>query len=172
MTQRKPSATGENGHNVPAPLKAEHEPAAPRSDDELRRLAAERLTDHLDMGVSLVGRCEDLAYSSKGDKLGALYAAARLMHANAQVAQALADVAQVERRRRSIVERLEPPEPKRNDWNARSQEDPDAVFDKLEKTILRTLEDRRRAAIEETYAVLHLESEDGRAAVEETPQSE
>ena len=89
----------------------------PRSDEELRRLAAERLSEHLEMGASLVARAEHLAELPKGDRLGPLYAAARLMRANALVAQTLANVVQVERRQRSIVE------PKVAELNARLQKE-------------------------------------------------
>ncbi|HEY0282670.1 MAG TPA: hypothetical protein VGC27_08610 [Rhizomicrobium sp.] len=77
-------------------------------DEELRRLAAERLAEHLDIGASLIARCEHLAELPKGDRLGAIYAAARLMHANAHVARAFAQVAQLERRQRTIIEHIQP----------------------------------------------------------------
>ena len=99
----------------------EAEPSGARSDEELRRLAAERLSEHLEMGASLVARAEHLAELPKGDRLGPLYAAARLMRANALVAQTLANVVQVERRRRSIVEHIQPPDPKVAELNARLQ---------------------------------------------------
>jgi hypothetical protein len=80
-------------------------PVSSRPDDEaLRRYAVARLADHLDVGVSLAQRCEQLSGIPDGDRVGAITAAARLMNANARVAEALATVAQVERRRRSIVE--------------------------------------------------------------------
>jgi hypothetical protein len=79
-----------------------------RTDDELRRFAVERLIDHLEIGASLVERCERLAFARRGDRVGPMHAAARLMQANAKVADALAHVAQIERRRRSIIERIQP----------------------------------------------------------------
>ena len=118
---------------VPA---AEHPPAASRPDDELRRLAAERLAEHLDIGASLVARCEELAFAPKGDRLGPLYAAARLMRANAHLAEALAHVAQVERRQRSIVERIQPPDPKLAEWNSKIKSEGEAESAK-EKLIRR-----------------------------------
>lgn len=93
-----------------------HETSAPaaqvatlaRSDDDLRRVAVERLIDHLEIGASLVERCERMASAQRGDRVGPMHAAARLMQANAKVADALAHVAQIERRRRSIIERIQP----------------------------------------------------------------
>lgn len=93
------------------------------ADEALRRLAAERLADHLEIGISLAGHCEMLAGKTKGDRLGPVYAAARLMRANAAVAEALANVAQIERRRRSIVERIQPPDPKKAELNSRLQQE-------------------------------------------------
>ncbi len=45
------------------------------------------------------------------DQLGPINAAARLMNAKAQVAKALAQTAQVERRSRTIVETIQRPDP-------------------------------------------------------------
>ena len=95
----------------------------PEADEALRRLAAERLADHLEIGISLAEHCEMLAGKTKGDRLGPVYAAARLMRANAAVAEALANVAQIERRRRSIVERIQPPDPKKAELNSRLQQE-------------------------------------------------
>jgi uncharacterized membrane protein YccC len=111
-----PETGGQTSAVVP-----EEDPSAARSDEELRRLAAERLAEHLEMGVSLVARCEHFAELPRGDRLGPLYAAARLMRANAFVAQALANVVQVERRKRSIIERIQPPDPKIAELNANLQ---------------------------------------------------
>ena len=54
---------------------------------------------------------------------GPLYAAARLMQANARIAEALANVAQVERRRRSIHERIQAPDPKQAELNSHLQKE-------------------------------------------------
>jgi uncharacterized membrane protein YccC len=93
------------------------------ADEALRRLAAERLADHLEIGISLAGHCEMLAGKTKGDRLGPVYAAARLMHANAAVAEALANLARIERRRRSIVERIQPPDRKMAELNSHLQQE-------------------------------------------------
>ena len=119
-----PQAAGRGGQTNAVVSEAQNprtEDATAQSDEELRRLAGARMAEHLDMGVSLVARCEHLAELPKGDRLGAIYAAARLMRANAFIAQALANVAQVERRQRTIVERIQPPDPKEAELNARLQ---------------------------------------------------
>jgi NAD-specific glutamate dehydrogenase len=106
-------------------------------DDDLRRLAVERLADHLEIGASLIERCETLAFAQRGDRLGPLYAAARLMHAQARVAGALAHVAQVERRRRSITERIQTVRPNPQDLISRIEEkDPLATLQKRLDDIL------------------------------------
>ena len=88
---------------------------APPTEDELRRLAVERLAEHMQIGASLIARCEQLAMAQRGDRLAPIYAAARLMRAQAHGADALAHVAQVERRRRSIVERIQPAQPTKDE---------------------------------------------------------
>ena len=88
------------------------------TDDELRRLAAIKLAQHLDMGGELVTRCQELAKVARGDRLGPLVAAARLMRANAHVAQTLAHVALVERRQRTIIEQIQRPDPKAAELNS------------------------------------------------------
>ena len=117
MTKANPQAPEPGGQTNAAEPRAQS--ALDQSDEELRRLAGARLAEHLDIGVALAARCEHLAELPKGDRLGAIYAAARLMRANAFIAQALANVAQVERRQRSIVERIQPPDPKVAELNAR-----------------------------------------------------
>jgi hypothetical protein len=121
MTKENPQAPDTGGQT--SDVVSEDEQSAARSDEELRRLAAERLSEHLEMGASLVARAEHLAELPKGDRLGPLYAAARLMRANALVAQTLANVVQVERRQRSIVEHIQPPDPKVVELNARLQKE-------------------------------------------------
>lgn len=113
MSKDDPIAARTDGQTNPT------EEPSPQRDDELRRLAAERLAEHLDIGASLVARCEHLAELPKGDRLGPIYAAARLMRAQALVAQALANVVQVERRQRSIVERIQSPDPKQAELNSK-----------------------------------------------------
>ena len=92
----------------------------PPSPDEVHRQSAvEELAGYLARGGALLARCEALSKAARGDRLGPLYAAARLMNANAQVARALAHVALVESRRRMIVETVQPPAPKNAQLNSR-----------------------------------------------------
>ena len=116
MTEPEPSATGSGGQTNAAELRTEA--ALDKSDEELRRLAVARLAEHLDIGSSLVARCEHLAELPKGDGLAPLYAAARLMHANAHIARSFAQVAQVERRQRTIIEHIQPAVLKMADSNS------------------------------------------------------
>ncbi len=103
------------------------------AEEDLRRRAVERLGDHLEIGISLAEHCEMLAGKLKGDRLGPVYAAARLMRANAAVAEALATLAQIERRRRSIVERIQTPNPKKAELNSRLQEEKSMAEDGLKR---------------------------------------
>ena len=121
MTKANPQAPEPGGQTNAAEPRAQS--ALDQSDEELRRLAGARLAEQLEIGASLAARCEHFAELPKGDRLGAVYAAARLMRANAFVAQALANVAQVEQRRRSIVEHIQPPDPKVAELNARLQKE-------------------------------------------------
>jgi len=88
-----------------------------KSDDELRHHAVARLAQHLDIASDLVLRCEQLSGMPEGDRVAPLYAAARLLHANAHIARALAQVAQAETRRRTIVEYIQSPVAKTADSN-------------------------------------------------------
>jgi hypothetical protein len=112
-----PPAAGESGQ--PNPAASTDAPASSRTDDEdFRRYAVARLADHLEVGVSLAQRCEQLAGVANGDRVAPITAAARLMNANARIAEALATMAQLERRRRSIVERIQPVENKNAELNS------------------------------------------------------
>ncbi|MGC9953585.1 MAG: hypothetical protein ABSD21_04835 [Rhizomicrobium sp.] len=129
----------------------DEDPSPARSDEEFRRLAAERLTEYLEMGASLMARCEHLAELPKGDRLGPLYAAARLMRANALVAQALANVVQVERRQRSIVERIQSPDPKIAELNSKiKMEGEEDARERLERRLDALLEQANAAYPGET----------------------
>ncbi|HUO89015.1 MAG TPA: hypothetical protein VMU08_07565 [Rhizomicrobium sp.] len=96
-------------------------PAPVTADEALRRVALEHLAEQLDMGVRLVGRCRTLASVNRGDRLGPLSAAARLMNSGARVAQALAHVGLVERRHRSIIERIQPPRTEEDELNSQKR---------------------------------------------------
>jgi len=90
-----------------------------------------------------------MSKAARGDRLGPVYAAARLMNANAQVARALAHVALVESRRRMIIETIQPPAPKKARLNSRfpspqneeeSPEEKDNAVAALESRLNRLLE--------------------------------
>jgi hypothetical protein len=110
---------------------------APQSQDEIHRQSAvEALAQHLARGGALLARCETLAEARRGDRLGPIYAAARLLNANAQVARALAHVGLVERRSRTIVETIQAPGTKNSELNSRfSAEDDDAERAELQREI-------------------------------------
>jgi len=81
----------------------------PYSDEAMRRHAVGRLADNLDIATGLMEHCEHLAALPKGKRIEPVFAAARLMQSSAHVAKALAHMAQVERRQRTIIERIQPP---------------------------------------------------------------
>ncbi|HEY0299844.1 MAG TPA: hypothetical protein VGC36_00810 [Rhizomicrobium sp.] len=120
------------------PPAAGQTPPAENPDEALRRLAAARLAEYLDIGVGLAARCTELASGKSRDKLGPITAAARLFNANARVAQALALVAQVERRQRTIVERIQPPDRKILELNSKNErrETPSEIRARLAHRIL------------------------------------
>ena len=92
---------------------------APQSQDEIHRQSAvEELAGYLVKAGGMIDRCEAMSKAARGDRLGPVYAAARLMNANAQVARALAHVALVESRHRTIVEKIQPPAPKNPQLNS------------------------------------------------------
>jgi hypothetical protein len=126
---------------------------APQAQDEVHRQSAAReLAAFLASARTMLARCEAMSRAARGDRLGAIHAAARLMNANAQVAKVLAQVALVESRRRMIVETIQSPAPKKAELNSRflsparfpspeGTEDPRAA---LERRINAILEQHRR----------------------------
>jgi hypothetical protein len=110
---------------------------APSQDEIHRQSAVEQLAGYLARGGVLLARCEALAKAARGDRLGPVYAAARLLNANAQVAKALAHVALVESRRRTIIETVQTPAPKNAELNSRfpSAEEDDDALEELERRI-------------------------------------
>lgn len=112
-------AAGQGGAEiVPAPPKGEV--LAPQSRDErLRQDAVETLAATLADSATLLAGCKAMARAKRGDRLGPIYAAARLMNAHAQVARALALVGLVEHRSRTIVETIQTPDPKIAELNSR-----------------------------------------------------
>ena len=111
---------------------------APQSQDEVHRQSAvEELAGYLVKAGAMLDRCEAMSKAARGDRLGPVYAAARLMNANAQVARALAHVALVESRRRMIIETIQPPPPKNTELNSRfsSADENDNALVELERRI-------------------------------------
>ena len=107
------------------------------------------LVDYLESGSSLVARCEDLVVTQPNDKLGAIYAVARLMQATARVAEALSRFAPAEQRRRSVVLHVQDDRPTREELireieekNARESE---GAVERLEQR-LKDLLEREQAA--------------------------
>jgi hypothetical protein len=93
---------------------------APQSRDEVHRQnAVEELAGYLTQSREMLARCNTLSKATRGDRIGPLNAAARLMTANAQVAKALAHVALLESRHRTIVETVQSPKPEKPDLNSR-----------------------------------------------------
>lgn len=91
-----------------------------RADEDIRRVAMARLGEHLEVGARLVARCEAAAETSLNDGVRPLLAAARLVRANAEVAQTLARLASMERRRRpGIFEATERSRPDSAELNAK-----------------------------------------------------
>jgi hypothetical protein len=145
MNMVKPHAAGQGG-NVTV--------LAPQSQDEVHRQSAvEELAGYLAKAGVMLDRCEAMSKAARGDRLGPVYAAARLMNANAQVARALAHVALVESRRRMIIETIQPPAPKKAELNSRflspgDEEDPpknnDDARANLERRLDALLESSRR----------------------------
>ncbi len=115
---------------------------APQSQDEIHRQSAvEALAQHLARGGALLARCETLANAVRGDRLGPIYAAARLLNADAQVARALAHVGLVERRSRTIVETVQAPGAQNSELNSGFADD-DARAE-LERRLDRHLQIKR-----------------------------
>jgi hypothetical protein len=92
---------------------------APQTRDEVHRQnAVEELAGYLTQSREMLARCNTLSKATRGDRIGPLNAAARLMTANAQVAKALAHVALLESRHRTIVETVQPPKPENPELNS------------------------------------------------------
>jgi len=120
---------------------------ATQSKDEVHRQSAvEELAGYLARGGAMLARCEAMSNVARGDRLGPVYAAARLMNANAQVARALAHVALVESRRRTIIETIQSPQPKNAELNSRfpSPEDEEDPHAELERRLDALLVESRR----------------------------
>jgi hypothetical protein len=93
----------------PPPQEMPLEGSAANWNESLRRVVALRLVEHLDEGVQLASDiCNDPYFRNPDDRITATFAVARMINANAHLGRAIAAFAQVEQRRRMIVEQVEP----------------------------------------------------------------
>ena len=142
MTEKEPNSEDQTAEPTARP----EEPNEPlSSDDTLRRAAVQHLADEVEIGSSLLARCEEFALKSRNTHLAPMHAAARLMQANAKLADSLSNVAQVERRRRSIVERIEPIDPKQRELNERKKQN--LVVANMRMKIWRRMDERIEQSI-------------------------
>lgn len=133
MTKPDPQAAGQGGHEPIGATETQAKSGAPPggappgeppafapngvavgdnklvTDEDFRRFAAAMLAGGLDYGNSLIGRAERLAAEHEGDRINPLFAAARLMNANARLAKEVGRLVQVEQRTRRIIEYVQPP---------------------------------------------------------------
>ncbi len=131
--------------------------------DARRQHVVERLSKHLDINLGIAGVCGHLAAVPKKGRVEAVFAAARLTQANAQLARALAEVMQIERRHRTIIERIQPPAPVFRHSNLNEQ---DRMIDDLTAKMLRYL---NFYASEKFDPVLKKAEEDARAKENPAP---
>ncbi len=97
-------------HEAPSHAAAPQDDRPP-DDETQRRRAAENLSAQLDINVGLASICERLAEIPKKGRVEAIYAAARLTQANAQLGRSIAQLLKVERRQTTIVHHIQPPAP-------------------------------------------------------------
>jgi hypothetical protein len=138
----------------PAPSQA----APPRAsvaeraqDDAYRQVTVQDLALALSRSDALLARCQAMAEVANFDQLGPINAAARLMNAQAQVAKALAQAAQVERRSRTIIETVQRPNPENAGLNSifsqgenSSPEQRKKIRDALERALLQFLQEQKQ----------------------------
>ena len=128
MCENQALAAGQSGTDI-TPHRATAAPAPPAKpgkpvakpappDDAYRQIAVEELAVQLSRGTALLAQCQVIAKLTP-ESLGPIREAARLMNANAEIAKALARMAQVERRSRTIVEADQKPDPENAGLNAR-----------------------------------------------------
>lgn len=139
-------------------------------EEELRLVLAEHLARNLGRSESLIARAEKLIARRGTDRIGALNAAARLLTADAKSAAALAQVVSVEQRRRTIVERIQRPDPQLLELNSRKM-DPAAARAKVQARIVeiatKVIAQRDAAAAETAQDDLPAPEEVRRAVQEE-----
>ncbi len=114
METQEALAAGQSG-SAPQPQTPAQEPL---NDDALRRRAVERLHEQLDIGNGLAAICEHLAGLPNPGRVEAVFAAARLMQANAQLGKSIGQLLQVEQRHRSVIKHIQPYVPVSNDSNS------------------------------------------------------
>lgn len=119
QTQPKPppGAKGASGNKKPPgnppgspPPKAPRNDGPPPTwDDVVRQGTVLRLMEHLNVGVQLAADISKDPAFSADDRLQAVFAAARMINANAHLGKTIGYLAQVEQRRRTVVQHLDPP---------------------------------------------------------------
>lgn len=120
-------------------------------DDAYRQVTVQDLALALTRSDKLLAHCQAMAEVANFDQLGPINAAARLMNAQAQVAKALAQVAHVERRSRTIIETIQRPDPENAGLNSiltqgqnSSPEQRKKIRDALERALLQFLEEQKQ----------------------------
>jgi hypothetical protein len=120
-------------------------------DDAYRQITVQDLALALSRSDALLARCQAMAEVADFGQLGPIHAAARLMNAQAQVAKALAQTAQVERRSRRIVETIQRPDPENAGLNSifsneqgSSPEQREKIRDALERALLQFLQEQKQ----------------------------
>ncbi len=106
-----PGPAGKNpkGNNEPAPDNG----PVPAWDEMVRRGTVLRLMEHLNVGVQQAADLgKDPAFSAD-DRLQAVLVMSRMINANARLGKAIGYLAQVEQRRRTVIQHLAPPKA----WN-------------------------------------------------------
>ena len=141
MNLEKAPAAGQGGAQPVFAPPVEFGAPAPQSRDEIKRQSAvDTLAEMLAASMEMLARCQAQANASRGDRLGPVYAAAQLLHANANIARALAHVGCVETRHRSIVERVQPPESQKPELNCTPPQRGDEAMVELRRRIDRLIE--------------------------------
>jgi len=115
----QPSQAAAIGRKAAAPTDPPDD--APPDDDTQRRRVADRLAGLLELNCDLATVCETLAAAPKKGRLEAVYAAARLTQANAQLGRSIAQLVQVEQRKKTIIQHIQPPRSVSNDSNSSAQ---------------------------------------------------
>lgn len=81
----------------------------PTWDDVVRQGTVLRLLEHLNVGVQLAADLSKDPAFSADDRLQAVLVTAKMINANAHLGRAIGYLAQVEQRRRTVVQHIDPP---------------------------------------------------------------